>query len=576
LRLLRTLSTSAAVIALLAASAAVAHAVPTPPPHSGPAAVRGVAAPTVARISGADPYATSAAASRAAFPTGTHPDVVYLVSGVSPWESLSATAAAVAEHGAVLLAGPDGIPAGIATELNRLAPPAVVLVGSTTTLSDTVAAQAASYTTAVTRVAGSDRYQTAQALVQRAFAAGGESHAWLVTGRRWTDGLAAGAAAGARREPLLTVDGAARSLPAATVDLVRELGVTTLTLVGDTTSVSPGIQAQLEGVLGAGSITRVAGADRYALATHVNALAFPELAAGTSYLANGRDFGTGLVAAFLAANKARPLFVTQPFCVPTSVRPVLVGSGTTRVVLVGGEGALRSLVGQLAACGSTTTASSAWVLVNKHNALRPRSHVPSGLVVPRVTYPNGQRLRSDAAAAVAKMFSTARAQGAGSMAIASGYRSYTAQHSVYFHRVSTDGRAYADRWIARPGYSEHQSGLALDIAPVRNRSCSTHTCIGSTPQGAWLRRHAWRFGFVLRYESGHTGVTGYESEPWHFRYVGVPMSTAYHRGGWHTLEQFLDEPPHPPTESVDGVQRGGTSERPPSRLVRGGAHRFVP
>jgi LAS superfamily LD-carboxypeptidase LdcB len=174
------------------------------------------------------------------------------------------------------------------------------------------------------------------------------------------------------------------------------------------------------------------------------------------------------------------------------------------------------------------------------------------------------------------MFSTARAQGAGSMAIASGYRSYTAQHSVYFHRVSTDGRAYADRWIARPGYSEHQSGLALDIAPVRNRSCSTHTCIGSTPQGAWLRRHAWRFGFVLRYESGHTGVTGYESEPWHFRYVGVPLSTAYHRGGWHTLEQFLDEPPQPPRESVDGVQRGGTSERPPSRLVRGGAHRFVP
>lgn len=545
MRLLRTLTTSAAVLAAVAATVAPAHAVPTSAPRSGHAALPAVATPTVARITGVDRYAASAAASRSAFPAGTHPDVVYLVSGVSPWESLSATAAAVAEHGAVLLTRPDGVPAAIATELRRLAPPAILVVGSTTTLSSTVVKQANSYAPSVTRIPGSGRYQTAQALVRRAFAAGGESHAWVATGRVWTDGLAAGAAAASRQEPLLTVDGAASTLPAATMNLVRDLGVTTLTLVGGAASVSPGIQAQLEGVLGAGSVRRATGGDQYAVAARVNALAHPGLAAGTSYVASGRDSVNGLVGSFLAGAKARPLYFTQPFCVPASVRPSLAGAGTTRVVLHGGEGSLRGLVGQLAACASITSPSSAWVLVNKHNALRPKTYVPSGLVVPRVTYPNGQRLRSTAAAALTTMFSAARSEGAGTMAIASGYRSYSTQHSVYWNRVSTNGKAYADRWIARPGYSEHQSGLSLDIKPVGNRSCSAHNCIGSTPQGAWLRRNAWRFGFVLRYESGYTGVTGYNSEPWHFRYVGVPLSTAYHAGGWHSLEQFLAEPAAP-------------------------------
>ncbi len=533
------------MLAALAATVAPAQAVPAAAPRSAPVAVPAVAAPTVARIDGADRYAASAAASRSAFPAGTHPDVVYLVSGVSPWESLSATAAAVAEHGAVLLTRPDGIPAAIATELKRLAPPAIVVAGSTATLSSTVAAQAKSYAPSVTRIAGSGRYQVAQAVVRRAFAAGGESHAWMATGRVWADGLAAGAAAASRQEPLLTVDGAASALPAATINLVRDLGVTTVTLVGGATSVSSGIQAQLEGVLGAGKVARATGGDLFAIAARVNALAHPGLAPGSSYLASGRDFANGLVGSFLAGTKARPLYFTQPFCVPASVRPSLAGAATTRVVLHGGEGSLRGLVGQLAACASITSPSSAWVLVNKHNALRPVTYVPSGLVVPKVTYPNGQRLRSTAAGALATMFSTARSEGAGSMAIASGYRSYATQRSVYANRVATNGKAYADKWIARPGYSEHQTGLSLDIKPVGNSSCSAHNCIGSTPQGRWLRGNAWRFGFVLRYESGYTGVTGYNSEPWHFRYVGVPLSTAYHRGGWHSLEQFLGEPAAP-------------------------------
>ncbi|HYH71675.1 MAG TPA: D-alanyl-D-alanine carboxypeptidase family protein [Nocardioides sp.] len=499
----------------------------------------------MSRVAGTDRYATSAAVSRAAFPTGTHPSVVYLVSGTSVWESLSATPAAVAQGGGVLLTRPDGIPSAITSELERLAPASIVVVGSTATLSSTVVDQARSYAPKVTRVAGSGRYSTAQALVRNAFPDNSGGRAWIATGRVWTDGLSAGAAAAAHRAPLLTVDGSAAALPTATVALIRDLGLSSITIVGGTSGVSRGIEAQLTDLLGPEDVGRASGVDRYAVAAEVNSLAFPTLAAGTAYVANGRDFVHALAGAFLAGRTKRPLYYTVPFCVPASVRPTLAGGTVTRVTILGGEGSVRSLVGTLEGCRSITAASSVWVLVNKRHPLRPTSYVPSGLVVPDVAYPNGRRLRADAAAAVVRMFTAARTEGAGRMSITSGYRSYSTQHSVYWNRVSTDGRSYADTWIARPGHSEHQTGLTLDIAPVGGSSCSAHTCIGSTLQGAWLKRNAWRFGFIVRYESGYASVTGFNAEPWHVRYVGTPLSTAYRSGGWHTLEQFLDEPAAP-------------------------------
>lgn len=542
---LRVASSILVAGALILTGAGQAGATPTRTPAAVPPAIATVVSPSVSRIAGADRYATSVAASRAAFATGTHPAVVYLVSGTSPWESLSATPSAVARDGGVLLTRPDGIPSNVASELKRLAPASIVVVGSAAILSSAVLNQAKGYAPTVTRIPGSGRYQTAQAVVRDAFPAGSATRAWIATGRVWTDALAAGTAAAAHRAPLLTVDGSASALHAATVTLIRDIGVTSMTIVGGTSGVSRAIETQLIGILGSGNVDRASGADQYAVAARVNSLAFPSMAAGTAYVANGRDFVNALAGGFLAGRKKRPLYYTVPFCVPAAVRPTLAGPSVTRITILGGEGSVRSLVGTLEGCRSISNASSAWVLVNKRSPLRPKSYKPSGLVVPKVTYPNGRRLRSDAAGALSRMFSAAKSEGAGRMSITSGYRSYSTQHSVYWHRVSTNGRAYADKWIARPGYSEHQSALSLDISPVGDPSCRAHTCIGSTPQGAWLKRNAWRFGFILRYESGYTAVTGYNSEPWHFRYVGTPLSTAYRKGGWHTLEQFLDEPAAP-------------------------------
>ena len=541
-RLTTTALTAAAIVLAGGAPARAAGDEVRPSPGSPTSATAG---PSVNRVSGSNRYATSVAASRAAFPTGTRPAVVYLVSGTSPWESISATPAAVRQRGGVLLTPAGGIPSGVVAELKRLAPAAIVVVGSRATLSDTVLVQARALAPDVRRVAGSDRYDTSRELVRHAFPAGSATRAWVTTGRQWADGLVAGAAAGAHRAPLLTVDGTASSLPGSTVALVRDLGITSVTIAGGPTAVSQGIRTQLATLLGAANVSRAYGPDRYATAARLNALAFPGLTPGPAYVASDRRFAEALAGGLLAGRSMRPLLYTLPYCVPATVRLSLTAASVTRVTLLGGEGSLRSLVGSLQACRSTTSASSLWVLANKRNALRPTSYVPGGLVVPSVPNPTGARLRSDAADALSRMFSAARAEGAGRMALASGYRSYDKQSSLHRNRVSTHGRADADRWIARPGHSEHQSGLALDIAPVGHASCSTHSCIGSTPQGVWLLRNAHRFGFVLRYESGYRSVTGYNGEPWHFRYVGTALSTAYHSGGWHTLEQFLAAPAAP-------------------------------
>ena len=541
--------TRAAIVVVCAAAltfVALAPAAAAPVPRLAPSfAVPATASPSVSRISGTDRYAMSVAASRVAFPTGTQPSTVYLVSGTSPYESLSATPAAVKQGGGVLLTRPDGIPSSTAAELQRLAPASIVVVGPMSAVSDTVLAQAAAYAPTVRRVGGTTRYLTANALVRNAFPAGSAKHAWIATGRVWTDGLVGGVAAAALREPLVTVDGAATTLPSATVTLLRDLGVTSVTVVGGTPAVSSGIATQLASLLGSSNVTRASGSDAYAVSASVNGLAFPDLPAGSGYVANAREPENVLAGALLAGRTRRPVYYTLPYCVPAPVRPALAGASVTSVVLLGREDSVRGLVGTLEPCRSLSTSSSLWVLVNKRRPLSPKTYVPSNLVVPAVTYANAKRLRSDAAEALVRMVSTAKSEGAGSLAITSGYRSYDTQYSLYWDSVSTNGQAYADKWIARPGYSEHQTGLTLDMAPMGVSTCSAHTCIASTPQGVWLQKNSWRFGYILRYESGSTDVTGYSPEPWHFRYVGTALAKGYHDGGWHTFEQFLGEPAAP-------------------------------
>ena len=118
-----------------------------------------------------------------------------------------------------------------------------------------------------------------------------------------------------------------------------------------------------------------------------------------------------------------------------------------------------------------------------------------------------------------------------SMPLLSGFRSYSTQKVLYNSYVQTDGVEAADTYSARPGHSEHQTGLAFDVGNIDYG-------YGDTDAGRWLNDHAHEYGFIIRYLKGKESITGYVYEPWHIRYVGVNVASEIHARGI-TLEEYL-------------------------------------
>ena len=186
---------------------------------------------------------------------------------------------------------------------------------------------------------------------------------------------------------------------------------------------------------------------------------------------------------------------------------------------------------------------SIWVISNKHRQLNPAEFVPSDLSTV-VGIPNefSQPLREPAARAVEQLYAAAQAQGI-SFGIISAYRDFNTQVALYNKFVNRDGQEAADTYSARPGHSEHQTGLAVDFDD--GGSCYLNACFESTAAGQWLAAHAYEYGFVLRYAAGKDAVTGFTYEPWHFRFVGVELATEMHNKGIVTLEEFFGLEPAP-------------------------------
>jgi len=185
--------------------------------------------------------------------------------------------------------------------------------------------------------------------------------------------------------------------------------------------------------------------------------------------------------------------------------------------------------------------TSIWVVANKTRPFSPRDYAPTDLV----SVGNGQRLRSEAAGALTELFSAA--SGAGyTLRPLSGYRSYSTQVSVYQSEVNAYGQAVADTQSARPGTSEHQTGLAIDVG---GGGCGIEDCFGNTAEGKWLAAEAHKYGFIIRYPEGKQSVTGYRYEPWHIRYIGKDLAGEMHRQNVLTLEEFFGLPAAPDYQS---------------------------
>lgn len=190
---------------------------------------------------------------------------------------------------------------------------------------------------------------------------------------------------------------------------------------------------------------------------------------------------------------------------------------------------------------SKTDPASIWVVVNKQNALTPLTYAPVDLT----SVGHGQYLRAEAAQALSAMIAGAKAAGL-VLTPASGYRSYATQVSVYNNEVKAFGQSVADSESARPGYSEHQTGWAIDLG---SGACSIQDCFGDTPGGKWAIANAYIYGFILRYPANLSDVTGYRNETWHFRYVGPLLAGEMHKQKIQTLEQFFEIPGGPAYKS---------------------------
>lgn len=119
------------------------------------------------------------------------------------------------------------------------------------------------------------------------------------------------------------------------------------------------------------------------------------------------------------------------------------------------------------------------------------------------------------------------------------YRSYEYQVSLYNRYVERDGAEAADRYSARPGYSEHQTGMAFDIGEENHESHWASASFGETEAAKWLMSNAYKFGFILRYPEGKEQITGYMYESWHYRYVGKDIAEQIFKRNL-TLEEYLD------------------------------------
>lgn len=173
------------------------------------------------------------------------------------------------------------------------------------------------------------------------------------------------------------------------------------------------------------------------------------------------------------------------------------------------------------------------VLVNKNYRL-PADYEPSDLVFLDVPLYNKDEnneanyLRKEAAQALKELFEAANDEKGYELIARSGYRSYETQVMLYDRYVKEDGVEVADTYSARPGHSEHQTGLTIDVTSDSVHGGLTET-FGETDEGKWIADNAHRFGFIVRYPEDRVDETGYQYEPWHLRYVGVETATSIYR-----------------------------------------------
>lgn len=188
-----------------------------------------------------------------------------------------------------------------------------------------------------------------------------------------------------------------------------------------------------------------------------------------------------------------------------------------------------------------TNTNSLYILVNKKRNL-PSDYVPNDLIVPDVPFSFSgnspkKQMRKEAANALESLFEAAEDDGISLKAV-SGYRSYATQKGIFDNNAKNKGEEVANRTSARPGQSEHQTGLAMDISSA-SVGYALEESFGETKEGKWLAKHSVDHGFIIRFLKGKESITGYSYEPWHVRYVGKEVAKDITKKNV-TFEQYME------------------------------------
>lgn len=289
--------------------------------------------PTVSREAGADKYGTSAAVSQASFAPGV--PVAYVASGGGYVDALSGGSVAGFTKGPVLLVDTVSIPAVIQTELQRLRPQRIVILGGDAVVSAGVQQQLQAFTTGpVTRLAGADRFATSAA-ISATFPAGA-AVAYVATGRNFPDALSGAAlAASSAGGPMLLVE--SDSIPDVIKAELTRLRPGRIVILGGSTVVNDSVQQQLASFT-SGSVTRLAGADRYATSAAISA-AFPT-ATSTVYVAVGTNFPDALTGAPAAGLGGAPVLLVGPDSIPAPIIAELKRLNPAHIIILGGTSAV--------------------------------------------------------------------------------------------------------------------------------------------------------------------------------------------------------------------------------------------
>lgn len=354
-------------------------------PPAEPAPPQTVIAPFTAahtRIGGPDRYAVAVGVSQR-YSEGV--PVVYIAKGSDFPDALSAAAAGALIGGPVLLTPTTSLHPAVAAELARLKPRKIVVTGSEGSISRSVFNQLTAYAPEVIRAGGVDRYEAGRNIVKTAFTSA--TTAFVATGRTFADALAATGAAGKLGAPVILVDGLKSSVPPETMQLLEQLGVTTVYISGGPASVSDSIRSQLQA--SGRTVERFGGADRYEVAAAINTRFFGTNA-DTGFFATGLKFPDALAGAAVAGRLGAPLFVTATGCLPRSVKEAADRLGLAHRVYLGGPSSVSETV--VANIGCLTAGKpyiAGWVAVDQSLIAYPGAGWTPGTAFSYAWYANG-------------------------------------------------------------------------------------------------------------------------------------------------------------------------------------------